>query len=178
MRKHEAPVTGLLLGAVVAVAVAWPASAAVPKPNRMLGPSFPAVVDTHGNGQPNEATDVKVVPSRSGTLITIANPWDTCRGGTTNKTFNLTAQDGGGKYRTSLGPRKDGGSQGLSISGFDGNGRPTSFSGTYTRVAGPVWYVASGTGSYITGAELVVDGGLRLRPIFHGTDEDLRALSR
>ncbi|MFN8620745.1 MAG: SDR family oxidoreductase [Chloroflexota bacterium] len=32
-------------------------------------------------------------------------------------------------------------------------------------------------GGYITGADLIVDGGLRLRPIFHGTDDDLRALS-
>lgn len=30
---------------------------------------------------------------------------------------------------------------------------------------------------YVTGSELVVDGGLRLRPMFGGTDEDLRALN-
>ena len=31
--------------------------------------------------------------------------------------------------------------------------------------------------SYITGSELIVDGGLRLRPIFGGSDDDLRALN-
>ncbi|HZP18891.1 MAG TPA: SDR family NAD(P)-dependent oxidoreductase [Bauldia sp.] len=30
---------------------------------------------------------------------------------------------------------------------------------------------------YVTGSELVVDGGLRLRPIFGGSDDDLRALN-
>lgn len=31
--------------------------------------------------------------------------------------------------------------------------------------------------SYVTGSELVVDGGLRLRPIFGGDDDELRALN-
>jgi NAD(P)-dependent dehydrogenase (short-subunit alcohol dehydrogenase family) len=31
---------------------------------------------------------------------------------------------------------------------------------------------------YITGADLVVDGGPRLRPIFHGSDEELQDLNR
>nr|AIA10802.1 enoyl-(Acyl carrier protein) reductase [uncultured bacterium] len=30
---------------------------------------------------------------------------------------------------------------------------------------------------YVTGTELIVDGGLRLRPIFGGSDDDLRALN-
>ncbi len=30
---------------------------------------------------------------------------------------------------------------------------------------------------YVTGSELIVDGGLRLRPIFGGSDDDLRALN-
>ena len=30
---------------------------------------------------------------------------------------------------------------------------------------------------YVTGSELVVDGGLRLRPIFGGSDDELRALN-
>jgi NAD(P)-dependent dehydrogenase (short-subunit alcohol dehydrogenase family) len=31
---------------------------------------------------------------------------------------------------------------------------------------------------YVTGSELIVDGGLHLRPIFGGSDEELAALNR
>jgi len=40
-----------------------------------------------------------------------------------------------------------------------------------------VFLLSDRLAGYITGAELIVDGGLRLRPIFGGTDEELAALN-
>jgi NAD(P)-dependent dehydrogenase (short-subunit alcohol dehydrogenase family) len=40
-----------------------------------------------------------------------------------------------------------------------------------------VFLLSDRLAGYITGAELIVDGGLRLRPIFGGSDEELRALN-
>lgn len=41
-----------------------------------------------------------------------------------------------------------------------------------------VFLLSDRLAGYITGADLIVDGGLRLRPIFHGSDEELADLSR
>lgn len=41
-----------------------------------------------------------------------------------------------------------------------------------------VFLLSEQLAAYITGTDLVVDGGLHLRPIFGGTDEDLAALNR
>ena len=40
-----------------------------------------------------------------------------------------------------------------------------------------VFLLSDKLAGYITGSELIVDGGLRLRPIFGGSDDDLRALN-
>jgi len=43
--------------------------------------------------------------------------------------------------------------------------------------AAAVFLLSNSLAGYITGGELVVDGGLRLRPIFGGSDDDLMALN-
>jgi NAD(P)-dependent dehydrogenase (short-subunit alcohol dehydrogenase family) len=40
-----------------------------------------------------------------------------------------------------------------------------------------VFLLSDRLAGYVTGSELIVDGGLRLRPIFGGSDHDLRALN-
>ena len=40
-----------------------------------------------------------------------------------------------------------------------------------------VFLLSDRLAGYITGSELIVDGGLRLRPIFGGTDAELAALN-
>ena len=54
-----------------------------------------------------------------------------------------------------------------------------------SRGAGPtsshpaaLYLLSDRLAGYITGADLVVDGGLHLRPIFAGSDEELRDLNR
>jgi len=149
--SHTARFAGSLFGALVATTLIWPANGA--PPNRMLGPNFPALVDTKGNGKPTEGSDVKVVPSRSGNLVSIPNPWDVCAGGgNANNQLIYSTPDSKGKFTTIAGGRKDGGGQTASITGFDTNGRPTSFSGIYTRPApGGGTFRGTGAGNFTGG---------------------------
>ncbi len=62
--SHTARFAGSLFGALVATTLIWPANGA--PPNRMLGPNFPALVDTFDDpffDQPYQAPAVDAAPA-------------------------------------------------------------------------------------------------------------------
>ena len=67
--------------------------------NRMLGPNFPALIDTNGDGRPSPGVDTGIVQTVSGTGLTIETPWH-CNRSSKSNDFTLMSPDGQGRYQT------------------------------------------------------------------------------
>lgn len=109
--------------------------------NRMVGPRFPVLVDSNGNGRPDEGIDEASPPTGS-PVTTFPTRW-ACPGGNDNLTFSN--MDGTGKFTRVTHIGADGRSQAVTRSG------PTSVSYTETAVFGTV---------RAAGALSAVDGNL------------------
>jgi hypothetical protein len=61
-------------------------------PNRCLGPNFPALIDTNGDGLPTPGVDTPIVPVYDPIAKTIYadNPWDSCGHARFRMIFSLT----------------------------------------------------------------------------------------
>lgn len=109
----------------LSICIASSAFGAVTPTTRMLGPLTPARADTNGDGTAT-AADAAITPQRTGpTTITLANPWQA--GINTNNTFVLSNPDVGGRFQT-ISRLGGGGTQALTVTGFDLNGNPNAFS--------------------------------------------------
>jgi hypothetical protein len=86
--------------------------------NRYVGPNFPIVIDTDGDGEPS-AADTPITLERAGARIVVRSPWDG-NGGDSDNVIELD-QLASGKY-TGGSRQSDRGVQRLDITGFAGGG--------------------------------------------------------
>ena len=77
----------LALGAILLALVPCVATAQVVE--RYVGPNFPILVDTSGDGLPTPGVDTGIVPTLAGDTMTIPNPWEGC-GAATHNVVQLT----------------------------------------------------------------------------------------
>lgn len=116
----------LALAAMV-IALACPWSASAQPTTRYVGPHFPILVDTNGDGLPTESVDTPIVPLFDGTsTLTIPNPWESC-GPATHNVFSLTT--GGGLVPGAFtgGSRSREGQTETLVADQFSNGRPVRF---------------------------------------------------
>jgi hypothetical protein len=154
--------------------------------NRMLGPSFPALVDTTGDGSPTEGSDTKIGLILAGTQLTIDSPWTACNRSSTKNVITLSNPDGQGRYQTL---RRSGIydlPQELKITAFTG-GFPTGFDlallgASNQRLGGGTGSVSdtNGDGAYDTvqGAGTQMSGptnGFNLSLVFADVTGDAKA---
>ena len=96
---------------------------------RYIGPNFPVLIDTSGDGRPTPGVDLPLVPELADNMLYIRSPWDTNRKDTNNQ-FTLADMLGGGQF--SQGTRTNGPfTQQLTLTTFSGN-FPTGFTITQT----------------------------------------------
>jgi hypothetical protein len=91
--------------------------------NRMLGPNFPALVDTNGDGKPTEGEDLGIVPEVDGTKLVLDTPWD-CNPEDGDDEFILDDEDEDGKFETATRDSDGSSQQQVTLDDFV-NGRPT-----------------------------------------------------
>jgi hypothetical protein len=66
--------------------------------NRMLGPNFPILVDSNGDGTPDSG-DTSIIPTRGGNTVTVPNQWQCTPGGPENQ-LNWSNPNGAGQFQT------------------------------------------------------------------------------
>ncbi len=98
-RDQLALILGLSLPLAITAMTAPPfvAQPTAQAANRMLGPNFPGLVDSNGNGAPNEGADERIIPTFSGNTLTVNTRWDCSRADTDNQ-FTLDTPDAQGRY--------------------------------------------------------------------------------
>lgn len=97
--RQLALTTGLLIPLLWTALTLSPATSTVQAQglNRMLGPKFPILTDTNGDGRPTEGSDTGISFSRTGNTVTATTPWDSCLGG--KGQFLLSEPDASGKFK-------------------------------------------------------------------------------
>lgn len=90
----------LAIGAILVVLVPVLAVAQVPTTGLMVGPNAPILVDTNGDGQPDQGTDGRIIPTFDGQeTLTVPNPWEECGPAVHNVvTLQDAAGPGGGPF--------------------------------------------------------------------------------
>lgn len=108
----------LTLLALLVAALAAPSLLAQPTPtpgptNRYLGPNFPALVDSNGNGRPDPGVDAPGTPSGTGSSAVLSTPWD-CGTSSPSRYYQFSNVGGDGRYQT-VGRNTYGRSQSVSV---------------------------------------------------------------
>jgi hypothetical protein len=93
---------GLLLPPIIAALTAPPFTSAplAQAQNRMLGPRFPALVDSNGDGRPSEGGDEGIVPAVQGNNLVLNSRWN-CNAGDNDNVFALNTDASGKVISTS-----------------------------------------------------------------------------
>ncbi len=105
-------ITALVAGPFSASTVAQPGA-------RMLGPRFPPLIDTNGDGQPTPGGDVPANPQLNGTNLKLTSFFSCNSQNNTNA--GITNQDSSGKYR-GVHRANNFRDQSIGIAGFSGGG--------------------------------------------------------
>ena len=85
--------------------------------NRFLGPSFPPLLDSNGNGHVDEGIDTPVPITIGSNQVTITSPWAACNPASGNALTTFTfSGDNNGRFTTAeRGPDNSGRTQSVTI---------------------------------------------------------------
>ena len=121
-------------------------------PNRYLGPDFPALVDSNGNGRPDPGVDTPATPGGEPPNGYLTTPWQ-CDTSAPSNYFDFSGMTGG-RYQT-VGRRTYRDSQEVTVTQGTAGGAALSFAFTETPSSPPELregaslHVASGTGGFV-----------------------------
>jgi hypothetical protein len=151
----------IIFGVLLVVPLVWAAATIPPlaaepsaqAANRMLGPNFPPLVDTNGDGRPTEGVDQRMVPTRLPSSVRVANRWNCQIEEVDDNNEASFSNPSGGRWQTVT--RFNHLRSQIATAGgfinppqFPGT-RPTSFSFVERTLLGQVR--ATGTGSVVDG---------------------------
>ena len=119
-------VLGLPLVITAMIAGPFSASTGAQGAQRMLGPRFPALIDTNGDGQPTPGVDSPANPQLAGTTLTFTTLFSCST--SNNNQVGLVSQDSSGRFRGAT-RRNNFRNQSMAITGFTG-GSPSQFAYT------------------------------------------------